>query len=341
MKLERLLVAALLVFGFAGIANAQYTQSQWLIVTSSESAPNAMPMSGCTKQNPDSPSSGSCYNPLILLFDLDTPYGFSWTQQAAVLSPDGSNVLSMTNSNGSNDGGATITVKESSGVYTVTATNEDGSVFVFKATAGPDPMYGTFTSSGGGSHNDSGSVAIYNNVVMPTGGYPNGVFDQNYTPSGSTSATEIGATASFGSSPLESNFSLKTVTLTPAHLSGKTDVCWATKTGASYNTFSTADSLAQTFGPSYVTGDLVNLLLGDGKGTVLYVQLTPGSDSDGVFADGSNPDSNSTEYVSYYVLASQQAGCTGSYGNDVPFHRAGVTIPRPKPMLPWGFRFGR
>src|SRR5271170_5972288 len=116
MKLERLLVAALLVFGFAGIANAQYTQSQWLIVTSSESAPNAMPMSGCTKQNPDSPSSGSCYNPLILLFDLDTPYGFSWTQQAAVLSPDGSNVLSMTNSNGSNDGGATSTVKESSGV---------------------------------------------------------------------------------------------------------------------------------------------------------------------------------------------------------------------------------
>jgi hypothetical protein len=337
MKLKHLFVTVLLVFGFVGIANAQSTQNQWLIVTSSESAPNALLLSGCTK-NSDKPSS-SCYNPLIFLFDLDMPSGSNWTRQAAVLSSDGSNVLSLTNSIGSNDGGVSITVSESSGVYTVTATNEDGSVFVFKATAKADPMSGTFTSSGGSSNDDSGSAAIYNDVVAPNGSYPNGVFDQNYTASGSPSSTQISVTASFGSSPVESNFSLNTVTLTPAHVSGKTDVCWVTTSGASYNTLSTADALAQTYGPSFVTGDMTNLMLGDGKGTVLYVQLTPGTDSDGAFADGSNPDSNSTEYVSYYVVASQQAGCTGAYGNDVPFHRASLVIP--KPILPLRFRFRR
>lgn len=310
---------------------ARAAQTQWTIVTTSESAPNAMPVSvdvngdaiNCSSQNPNNPNAwdaghvgpkGDCYDPLIITFELNMPSGNSWGPvNAAVLDSGSLNLLSMTNSIGAviYDGSVSgITVQLKNGTYYITVTNEDGSVFTFAAAAGAVPMNAWFTSTGGSSNSDHGDANVYNDTLVPSGNY-SGQFDH-----GNFDTINV----AFGTQPA-SNFSMNTITITP---SGSKNVCFT-------HTFSTSDPAAQNYGPNYVSGDVEEFIVGDGEGNVIELVGTPGTNAEDVF---SNPDA--TQLFLYFdVVASTNGSCAvGTMAYDSPFHRVLVAPRRPPIRLP-------
>jgi hypothetical protein len=326
MKLPRLFFLLLFVLLFASPAGAQgsTSQTQWTIVTTSESAPNATPVQydingtaiNCAGQNPDNQDAwdnghagpqGDCYNPLTITFDLNMPSSSNWTATASTLNDNGTNVLSLTNSIDSNNGSvSSITVKLASGTYTVTVTNEDGTAFTFTGRAQTDPMSATFTSASG----DKGEAQMYNETVVPTWEYT-GAFEHNNSDQ---------VLIDFGPQPA-ANYSLNTIW---AIATSSKNVCFV-------HLMSSSDSLASSYGPAYVSGDLVVFVLGDGQGNAIELVGTPGINEAGVF---DNVDS-STEFFTFYVLASTNSACpAGTSSYDSPFTRKPQRVQRPTILPP-------
>ena len=345
----KMIVLSLAVLGFFGSARAQSTTpTEWLIVTTSESHPNASPVSAelngttinCSGTNPDNQNAqdvgklgpvGDCYNPLTLTFDANLPVtnrggnfcksSDRWSTDATSLDAYGyTDVSRMTNSIGSfNDpqpapAVTSIIIACKEGKYTIVMTDYDNSVFIFTASAGSDPMSGTFDSFGGTSQNDKGDIVIYSNIVLPSGSYT-GSFDSNFASNGTTQlTTSSNATLNFGTPTITSDFTYSNeITLTQT--SG--DVCFF----ANSNVLTSTDPAAEALGPNFVTGDLSVINFGDGEGTVVSLYITPGNGPNGVFGDGANPDSSASEFVTYTVSASPVPGCAYTTGYDSPFHR--------------------
>ena len=253
--MKKYLFPFLVLLMFTGVSKADNpTPRKWLLVTTSESAPNAYPVSvmidgtsvNCTGVNPDNPNlypigyssqhpndpsgnstQGACWNPLGYTFNAITPdcgIGSHWTVAAASLASYGfTDISRMTNSSGSPEDlqpplvdVKSITVACSNKTYTTTVTNEDNSVFVFTASADSDPMTGTFTSSNGSSHNDHGNFKMWNDIATPTGSYT-GQFDHIVPANGVALQSGVGdnVIVNFGNPTLSSNFALtNTITLT-------------------------------------------------------------------------------------------------------------------------------
>lgn len=310
---------------------AKAQQTEWTIVTASESAANAEPVSydvngdaiNCSSQNADNQNAwdaghvgpqGDCYDPLIITFDLNMPAGTNWGPvNAASLDSGSLNLLSMTNSIGSSDGGvSSITVQLKSGTYYITVTNEDGSVFTFTATEGGSPMSASFVSKGGSSNLDKGKANVFSSFLVASGTYA-GQFDH-----GNSDAISIIS----GAQPA-ANFSLNTITVTAT---GSKNTCFT-------HSFSTSDPTAQSYGTDYISGDMAEFVVGDGHGNVIWIIATPGTNAQGVFGI-----SNSTDlYLSFTVVASTNNSCAaGLSAYDSPFHRVLAIAPRPPVRFPVG-----
>jgi hypothetical protein len=349
LKFSLLVAASILI---PKIAAAQAAPQQWVIITTSESSYDAAPVQytstgqtlDCSGDNPDSTSSGACYNPLIYTFDFAPPStsdgSFSGVSAASLSGPGGVNLLSQTNYVGSTDGYvSSITVSLScstfdsstatctAGDYEVDVMNEDESTFKFLITLSADPMTGLFESSNGDSNSDYGGADAYSQVPVESGAFE-GSFENS---TGSTTDTIV-----LNLPGANSNFSLGDETVDTESTS---NVCF---TGANHKAnFSSADSLAMTYDDGYegtVSGDVQEFTVGDGNGDVIGMLVTPDSSdsNEGVFEDPDN--TPGTLYVTYYVLASTNAACpVGTAAYDAPFRPKPVQIPhlpiRWRPML--------
>lgn len=332
---------------------ATSTPTEWLIVTQTESSFNGTPIQfeqtgqsiNCAGVNQDSPIAqdvaklgpkGDCTQPLAITFDATVPTSCNgeekWgpTLASSSLSNGSFNgITEGTDSIDSNDGGVTsITVACANQKYTIVVTNEDTSVFTFIVPASSDPMTnGTFTSTGGQSNNDHGTAIVWNNLVPPSDNYQ-GTFDVNLTYQGVSNGTTGVSSINFGTPILSSQFQYEQ-TITATRTSG--NVCWLAN-----STLTSTDDLAKTYSPSYISGDFSVIYLGDGKGTVVNLVFQPSTtatESDlGIFGIDANPDSTSTVFVSYQVLASNVPGCASSMGFDLPFHRTGFKFPARPPI---------
>jgi hypothetical protein len=351
----KIMILALAVLGMFGSARAQSTtQTQWMLVTTKESQPNAFPVSvelngttiNCNGTNPDNQSAqdvgklgpvGDCYNPLMVTFDLTIPLakrsngqycGSSdfWNATATSLPGDGFTDISRTTNSIDSPSDlvppvpdvTSVTVDCFRGFYIVAVTNWDNSVFTYYMAGGSDPMQGTFFSTGGDSNRDSGNAVAYQNVVLPGGTYT-GSFDNNFAADGSTPEnTNSTTTMTFGTPTLSANFAYKS-TITLTETAG--NACFF----ANSKTLSSNDPTALASGPNYVSGDFSVINVGDGSGTVVTLFLSPGSGPTGMFADGANPDSNASEFVSYVVSSTGgnvPSSCSYTSGYDAPFHHA-------------------
>jgi len=344
----KMIVLSLAVLGFFGGARAQSTTpTEWLIVTTSENHPNASPVSvelngtaiNCSGTNPDNQNAqdvgklgpvGDCYNPLGVTFDANLPvrnrngdfckWSDRWSTDAISLDAYGyTDVSRMTNSIGSFNNPppvpavTSITVSCERGTYTVVMRDYDNSVFTFTASAGSDPMSGTFSSFGGTSLNDNGDIVMYSNVVRPSGSYT-GSFDSNFAADGITQLP-VSSNATLIGTPTITNDFIYTNKVTLTQTSG--DVCFF----ANSKVLTSTDPAAEALGPNFAAGDFSVINLGDGQGTIVSLYITPGSGPNGVFGDGANPDSSASEFVAYTVWASPVPGCSSTTGYDAPFRR--------------------
>jgi hypothetical protein len=271
---------------------------QWTIVTTSESAPNASPLTNasgqpysCAGQGPDnsSDSNPNCYNPLVLTTDWKVP-----------TIPDGGTIATVlantfTNSMCSAQGNVTsiaITGYQPSGAYTgvITVTLDNGATITFTgaSSTNADQFSGTFTSTGACMANDSGAFTA---TLFPTvtGSY-----------SGSFESATGGAAANVQMAlQTDWNFNV-TGSISPASGSA---VCFSNLTVGS--------PLANTYGPSIATGDVLEAVGSDGSGNVV-VFIASNTDQN------AQPVPNGGLYVTYIGIA---GACTGASGTDVPFQK--------------------
>ncbi|HXZ12424.1 MAG TPA: PilZ domain-containing protein [Candidatus Sulfotelmatobacter sp.] len=329
MKILRI-AAILLLFLFGRVA--AYAQSggtvpqQWTIVTTSESAPNAVPITTtptgapdpCTTGQNDNPndSNASCYNPLVITTDWQLSTNFEWNQ--AIATVDLANAF--TNSNCSASGGTqamTVTGLDLFGyLYTATITvtlldsngGIDTIVFTGQPSSNGTQFTGTFTSTGACMKGDSGNFTAV--LFSPINGTYQGSFETNgsFSTSGSGTVSMTFAT--------DSNFNL-TGTVTAAKGSG---LCFSNLTIAS--------ALANTYAPSFATGDMLQAIASDNSGNVVLFTAS-GTDGNGL-AEGTDQNGNQKLYLTYQGLA---GACSGISGVDVPFSKVAVPkAPRHRPL---------
>jgi hypothetical protein len=351
----KMMILALVIVGISASARAQSTtQTQWILVTTSETQPNAFPVSvelngtsiNCSGTNPDNQGAqdvgkvgpvGDCYNPLIVTFNLTVPLAKrsngeycrssdSWNAAASSLPGNGFTDISRTTNSIDSPSDlmppspdvTSINVDCFGGYYIVTVTNADTSIFTFYMNGGSDPISGIFASTGGSSKRDSGAALAYEGVVLPASTYT-GTFDNNFAADGVTPEnTNSTATIAFGTPTLSSDFAY-TSAVTLTETSG--NVCFF----ANHKTLTSTDPSALASGPNYVTGDFSVINVGDGTGTVVTLFFSPGSGPNGEFGDGANPDSNTSEFVTYVVSStggSVPSSCSYTSGYDAPFRHA-------------------
>ncbi|HEY0702782.1 MAG TPA: chitobiase/beta-hexosaminidase C-terminal domain-containing protein [Candidatus Acidoferrales bacterium] len=285
---------------------------QWTIVTTSESAPNAITLTdangnpySCSGQNPDNiaDANPNCYNPLVVTTDWRVPT----IPGGGIIATMLANSFTNSNCSAQNITGISITGYQPTGAYSaiVTLTLDNGATVVFKgaSSTNANQFTGTFTSTGTCMNSDAGNFTA---TLFPTvnGGYL-----------GSFESTNNAAPASVTMNmQTDWNFNV-TGTVVPA--SGAA-VCFSTMT---INT-----PLAATYGPSFASGDVLEAIGSDASGNVVAF-IASNTDAN------EKPLPNGGLFMTYVGLA---GACQGVSGVDVPFrkilrHGRGVT---PLPNLP-------
>ena len=294
---------------------------QWTIVTTSESAPNASPLTDangnpypCSGQNPDNPgdTNPNCYNPLVITTDWQAPTIPGGGTNATMLAS------TLTNSSCSASGGVSSITAAGylpSGAYTavITVVLDNGATTTFTGTSSSNSSQfsGTFTSTGTCMGSDSGSFTA---TLFPTvDGMYSGSFESST--GGSSTNVQMGLTTDW-------DFNV-TGSITPT---GGAPVCFSNLT--------VATPLANTYGPSTASGDVIEAFGSDSAGNVVAL-IASNTDAN------ENPLPDDGLYVTYVGLA---GACSGISGTDVPFKKVAVvrrwplpprlpTVPRP-PLAP-------
>ncbi len=281
---------------------------QWTIVTNSESAPNASPLTDangnpypCSGQDPDNSGDANpnCYNPLVITTDWHAPTIPGGGANATMLAN------TLTNSNCSALGGVTSITAAGylpSGAYTavITVVLDNGATITFTGTSSSNSSQfsGTFTSTGTCMGSDSGSFTA---TVFPTvTGMYFGSFES--TTGGPNANVQIGLTTDW-------NFNV-TGSVIPT---GGGPVCFSNLT--------VATPLANTYGPSVASGDVIEAFGSDNTGNVVAF-IASNTDAN------LNPLPDGGLYLTYVGLA---GACTGISGTDVPFKKVAVVRRWPLP----------
>ncbi len=282
---------------------------QWTMVTTSESAPNAAPLTDANGnpypgggQNPDNPGDANpnCHNPLVITTDWHAPTIPGGGTTATLLAN------TLTNSGCSDLGGATSITTTGylpSGAYTavVTVVLDYGATITFTGASSPNSSQfsGTFTSTGTCTGSDSGSFTA---TLFPTvTGMYSGSFES--TTGGANTNVQMGLTTDWNFNVFGS--------ITPT---GGAPVCFSNLT--------VATPLANTYGPSMASGDVIEAFGSDSAGSVVAF-IASDTDAD------ANPLPDGGLYVTYTGLA---GACTGISGTDVPFKKVVVRRWRPSPL---------
>jgi hypothetical protein len=282
---------------------------QWTIVTTSESAPNASPLTDangnpypCGGQNPDNPvdTNPNCYNPLVITTDWQAPTIPGGGTNATMLAN------TLTNSSCSALGGVTSITATGylpSGTYTavITVVLDNGATTTFSgaSSSNSSQFSGTFTSTGTCMGSDSGSFTA---TLFPT---VDGVYSGSFESStgGSNANVQMGLTTDW-------NFNV-TGSISPT---GGAAVCFSNLT--------VGTPLANRYGPSSASGDLIEAFGSDSAGNVVAL-IASNTDAN------ENPLPDDGLYVTYVGLA---GACSGISGTDVPFKK--VALARRWPLPP-------
>lgn len=309
------LLAAILVAACATFAQST-TPQQWTIVTTSESTANADPISytaagvynPCTTGQNDnaSDSNPNCFNPLTITTDWNVT---SNNVVASVLAN------TFTNSSCSVAGMAqtlTVTNYKLNGSFTptVTVTMTDGSgatdTITFTGAKGSDSTQfgGTFTSSGSCTKSDAGNFTA--TLFQTINGTYNGSFETN----GSFNQSGAG------------NVAIALATDSSFDVTGT--VSASSNSGLCFSNLTIATALANTYVPSFATGDTLVFAGSDSSGNV--VVFTASGTSGTGQQEGTNAQGNQILYLTYYGLA---GACSGISGVDVPFSKVTISsVPR-------------
>jgi hypothetical protein len=285
---------------------------QWTIVTTSESTPNAPPLTDangnpypCSGQSPDNSGDANpnCYNPLVITTDWHAPTIPGGGTSAPMLAN------TFTNSSCSAAGNVTsisTTGYLPSGTYSavISVVLDNGATVTFTGTSSSNSnqFSGTFSSTGICTKSDSGAFTA---TLFPTvTGMYAGSFES--TTGGSNASVQMGLQTDW-------NFNVSG-TITPA-------------TGAPvcFSNLTIGTPLASTYGSSMASGDVIEAFGSDSSGNVVAF-IASNTDAN------EKPLSAGGLYVTYVGLA---GACNGISGTDVPFRK--LTVGRwqpPRPIQP-------
>jgi hypothetical protein len=332
MKTTR--IAALLAFALFATApthaqggSGTVVPQLWTIVTTSESSPNAMPVTAtatgapdpCTTGQNDNPSdsNSSCFNPLVMTTAWQLSSNLSLSNQS-ISTPDLAHTF--TNSSCSATGGVqsmTVTGVDFFGYLysaTITVTLQDNNggtdtiVFTGQPSTGGTQFSGTFTSSGSCMNNDQGNFTA--SLFSPVIGTYKGSFETNgFFALGNGGAVSLALST-------DSNFNV-----TGSVEAGKdARLCFANLT--------IATTLANTYGASVASGDMLEAIASDDSGNVVMF-IASATDGNGL-PEGNDKNGNPKLYLTYQGLA---GACSGLSGTDVPFSKvAAKRAPRHRPI---------
>jgi Legume lectin domain len=306
------LTASQKIESWTWVSTAPAVSQQWTIVTTSESAPNAAPLTdvngnpySCSGQNPDNggDTNPNCYNPLVITTDwkaTPTPTGSS---VAGVLANTFTNsTCSMSPITSFNVTGYS-TIGSYSAVIKMGFQSGDTITFTGATATNSNTFSGTFTSSGTCMAGDSGAFTA-TLFTPPSGSY-----------AGSFESSKGGAAAFVQMSlSTDSNFNVSG-TFSPQ---AGAAVCFSTLT--------TGTTLANSYGSSIASGDVLEAYGSDSSGNVVAFIMS-NTDANGVTLPSGGL------YVTYIGLA---GACTGISGTDIPFTK----IERYKPIGPIAPRHG-
>jgi hypothetical protein len=280
---------------YVSSAFGQTVAQQWTITTTFESTANAYPFFDqngnpypCTGQNPDNPadSNPNCFNPLVLTTN--------WTENQVLgvvtgVTPDV--VHTLTNSScEAQDTVANITASGTDilGIYqfTITVTLDNGATMTFSGhlSTSTSQFTGTFTSTGTCMNSDAGNFTA--NLIPQVNATYAGEFE---TSSGGQGVSITIAT--------DSNFNV-TGAVTPAN-----------NAATCFSNITIATPLANSYSPSYASGDVLVAVGSDDLGNVVGFI---GSNTNG---NGGILPSNGL-YFTYVGLA---GSCAGIIEVDAPF----------------------
>jgi hypothetical protein len=306
------LTASQKIESWTWVSTAPAVSQQWTIVTTSESAPNAAPLTdvngnpySCSGQNPDNggDTNPNCYNPLVITTDwkaTPTPTGSS---VAGVLANTFTNsTCSMSPITSFNVTGYSM-IGSYSAVIKMGFQSGDTITFTGATATNSNTFSGTFTSSGTCMAGDSGAFTA-TLFTPPSGSY-----------AGSFESSKGGAAAFVQMSlSTDSNFNVSG-TFSPQ---AGAAVCFSTLT--------TGTTLANSYGSSIASGDVLEAYGSDSSGNVVAFIMS-NTDANGVTLPSGGL------YVTYIGLA---GACTGISGTDIPFTK----IERYKPIGPIAPRHG-
>jgi hypothetical protein len=331
MKTSR--IAALLTFAVFATAptHAQggfgtVVPQLWTIVTTSESSPNAMPVTTTATGAPDPCSTGqndnpndsnpSCFNPLVITTAWQLSTNFSYNQ--TISTPDLSDTL--TNSSCSATGGVqsmTVTGIDFFGYLysaTITVTLQDNNggtdtiVFTGQPTTGGTQFSGTFTSSGSCMNSDQGNftASLFSAI--------NGTYKGSFEANGTFGNGNSGAVSFIFNTDSNFNVTGSVVATKDAKL------CFSNLTIAS--------PLADTYGTSLASGDMLEAIATDDSGNVVMF-VASATDGNGL-PEGNDKNGNPKLYLTYQGVA---GSCSGLSGVDVPFSKVvAKRAPRHRPI---------
>ncbi len=271
---------------------------QWTIVTTSESAPNAIPLTDvngnpypCSGQSPDNigDANPNCYNPLTILTDWRVPTIPGGGIIATMLANSFTNSVCSANA----ITGITVTGYQPTGAYSaiITVTLDNGATVIFTgASSAPTRISSPvpIASTGACMNADKGNFTA---TLFPT---VTGSYAGSFESTGS--ATPSNVTMSMST---DWNFNI-TGTITPG-------------TGASvcFSNMTINTPLAATYGPSFASGDVLEAVASDTKGNVVAF-IASNTNANQIPLTGGNL------FVTYVGLA---GACQGVSGVDVPFKK--------------------
>jgi hypothetical protein len=334
-KINTTRIAALLAFAIFATApthaqggSGTGVPQQWTIVTTSESSTNAMPVSTtatgasdpCTTGQNDNPndSNPSCYNPLVITTDWQLSTNFLINQ--TISTPDLPNTF--TNSSCSATGGAqsmTVTGTDLLGYLysaTITVTLQDNNggtdtiVFTGQPSSGGTQFSGTFTSSGSCMNNDSGNftASLFSAI--------NGTYEGSFETNGSFTTANGGPG------------SVSLIFTTDSNFNVTGSVVAAKNAKLCFSNLTIATPLANTYGASLASGDMIEVIASDDSGNVVLFAASA-TDGNGL-PEGNDKNGNPKLYLTYQGLA---GACSGLSGIDVPFSKvAAKRAPRHRPI---------
>jgi hypothetical protein len=283
---------------------------QWTIVTTSESAPNADPLTdangnpySCSGQSPDNSSDANpnCYNPLVVTTDWRVPTIPGGGTIATMLANSFTNSLCSSQGNVSS---IVVTGYLASGAYSavITVGLDNGATITFTgaSSSNADQFSGTFASSGACPAGDSGSFTA---TLFPT-----------------VNAAYIGSFESTNGKP---SASVQMALQTDWNFNVTGQITPVVSESVCFSTLTIGTPLANSYEPSIATGDVLEAIGSDSAGNVV-----------GFFA--SNTDANGDPlpdgglYVTYVGFA---GACAGVSGTDVPFRKV-IEFRRREPIRP-------